>query len=312
MPRPISVGADSLIDQYFPVLDHGFVAMVDYMGNDTSIEHAARISYGKGTRTRSKTEGLLRYLKRHAHTTPSEMVEIKLHCSMPIFVARQWVRHRTASLNEYSGRYSILPNVTFKPDEWRLQSKKNNQGSEATTLSDLDSSTADNFHKGLNRQIFEQYDWLEEQEVARELSRIDLPLSSYTQWYWKIDLHNLMHFLTLRCDSHAQPEIRVYGDIIAAMVKDAWPMMYNAWKDYDLEGCRLSYMERMAIRNLMNKGTECTEDALKDVGLSKREIDEFYGKFESNARTTHELGPAITAEMAFYRMFPDAEYEEDS
>ena len=313
MPRPTSEGAEKLLDQYYPVLDHGFVALVDYMGNDVSIEHAARVSYGKGTRARSDTEGLLRYLYRHKHTTPYEMVEVKLHCAMPIFVARQWIRHRTASVNEYSGRYSLLPNVKYKPSDWRLQSKTNNQGSSANVLEGMDKERADKGTNVLQTQSFNFYNWLDSVDVARELSRIDLPLSSYTQWYWKLDLHNLLHFLKLRCDSHAQPEVRVYAEIIAALVKEAFPIAYNAWRDYSFDGVSLSYLERTAIAQLMSTGQACTSCNLKALGLSKREVEEFKTKFDLSApRAVHELPSPITAEQAFRRMFPDDTFGEDS
>src|SRR5262245_22660224 len=198
------------------------------MGSDEDVERAARVSYGYGTRRTSQTRGLIRYLRRHDHTTPSEMVELKFHCAMPIFVARQWIRHRTASVNEYSGRYSLLPLVFYKPQPGRLQlqSHTNRQGRSddsfdlarhAETLTRWDKLRAD---------AAEQYEWLVAHDVARELARIDLPLSTYTQWYWKIDLHNLLHFLSLRADKHAQYEILAFARVIGGMVKRVAPLSF--------------------------------------------------------------------------------------
>src|SRR4051812_36189114 len=194
--RPISPGAEELLGLYFPVLDHGFVALVDYMGTDACIERAARVSYGYGTRKANQTRGLLRYLRRHLHTTPSEMVEFKFHCCMPMFIARQWIRHRTANVNEYSGRYSLLPMLFYTPlpEQLQTQSAKNNQGRSGLTASDEVYQDALRRWTAQRTAARENYEWLTSEDIARELARIDLPLSTYTQWYWKIDLHNLMHF----------------------------------------------------------------------------------------------------------------------
>lgn len=324
MPRPISEGADTLIDKYFPVLDHGFIALVDYMGNDESIEHAARVSYGKGTRQTNKTRGLLRYLKRHSHTTPFEMVELKFHVAMPIFVARQWIRHRTAAVNEYSGRYSLMSNVTFTPDHWRLQSKSNNQGSSAHVLTGPKASVATFQNEQFREDAFAHYEWLNANDVAKELSRIDLPLSTYTQWYWKIDLHNLMHFLRLRCDGHAQQEIRVYADMMAGVLQEAFPISYEAWVDYQFESAHFSRMEREVLVNMATHGTKLDDldnHTLSSFGLTSREIDEFrlkldikYSSFSSAhqpAPARHILPASITPEEAFIRMFPEGDFDAD-
>ena len=204
--RPTSPTAEEILGLYFPVLDHGFVSLVDYMGTDEDIERAARVSYGYGTRKQSATRGLLRYLRRHKHTTPSEMVELKFHCCMPMFIARQWIRHRTASVNEYSGRYSLIPMLFYTPEAAQLQtqSKRNNQGRSGQAVGADLFQEAQRRWAAIRRDSTDAYAWLTENEVARELARIDLPLSTYTQWYWKIDLHNLLHFLTLRVDTHAQ------------------------------------------------------------------------------------------------------------
>jgi thymidylate synthase (FAD) len=234
--RPTSPAAEEIVGLYFPVLDHGFVSLVDYMGTDECIERAARVSYGYGTRKQSLTRGLLRYLRRHKHTTPSEMVELKFHCCMPIFIARQWIRHRTASVNEYSGRYSLIPMLFYTPDAAQLQtqSKRNNQGRSGQQVADDVHAEAVRRWNDIRRASTEAYEWMTGGEVARELARIDLPLSTYTQWYWKIDLHNLLHFLTLRVDAHAQWEIQEFGRVMAGMLKRVAPLKYEDWIDYDV------------------------------------------------------------------------------
>lgn len=450
--RPISSGAEEILDLYFPVLDAGFVSLVDYMGTDTSIESAARVSYGAGTRKVNETKGLLRYLKRHLHTTPYEMVELKFHCCMPIFVARQWIRHRTAclsgdveiyfsdgnkqtisefyrnwragnrknnvinklsestkeivsteivdiwsngkkpifkvtlengysikmtkdhlcytesgwltleqavflrvmddkpfkgesyepkavwnsygpkfgvvassiydggakhwftyskvrhieyvseeevfdievdgtfhnfiangfvvhnSVNEFSGRYSLMPLLFYTPppEQFKTQSKSNNQGRGSTVDYQKYHAAVDHWNK-LRKQSAKLYEDLVAEDVARELARIDLPLSTYTQWYWKIDLHNLFHFLTLRVDSHAQWEIQQYGKIMAGMLKKVAPLAYEAWIDYDVCGAKFSRMERLALEEFCRTG-KMSEERLVELGLSKREIIEYMEK----------------------------------
>jgi thymidylate synthase (FAD) len=283
--RSTSPGAEEILGRYFPVLDHGFAALVDYMGTDVDIERAARVSYGFGTRALSQTRGLLRYLRRHRHTTPSEMVELKFHCSMPIFVARQWIRHRTANVNEMSGRYSLMPMLFYQPPAEHLQgqSPQNHQGRAGAPLDDNVRGEAYRRWQAARENAVSNYEWLCGQEVARELARIDLPLSTYTQWYWKIDLHNLLHFLTLRVDSHAQWEIREYGRVMAGMLKRVAPISYEAWIDYDLCGAHLSRMELEVVRSLVREsqdgvGAEATRLSRADMeakGMSRREIDEF-------------------------------------
>jgi thymidylate synthase (FAD) len=283
--RTVSPGAEEILGLFFPVLDHGFVALVDYMGTDEDIERAARVSYGFGTRQRSQTRGLLRYLRRHRHTTPSEMVELKFHCCMPIFVARQWIRHRTANVNEMSGRYSLMPMLFYTPPDEQLQAQSahNHQGRTGGPLpAGLRSEAKQRWQDGRSGAVA-SYEWLTSHEVARELARIDLPLSTYTQWYWKIDLHNLLHFLTLRVDSHAQWEIQQYGQLMAGMLKRAAPLSYEAWIDYDVCGARLSRMELDGLRAVLRltedsiegQGMRLGRDELKSLGLSGREVDEF-------------------------------------
>ncbi|MCC7535466.1 MAG: FAD-dependent thymidylate synthase [Deltaproteobacteria bacterium] len=292
--RPISAGAEEILGLYFPVLDHGFVALVDYMGTDACIERAARVSYGHGTRKQSLTRGLLRYLRRHKHTTPSEMVEVKLHCSMPVFVARQWIRHRTASVNEVSGRYSLVPMLFYEPSSEQIlkQSRKNNQGRSEEGLSASEQAEALDRWRRLRGATVEAYEWMTAHEMAREIARIDLPLSTYTQWYWKIDLHNLLHFLTLRVDAHAQWEIREFGRVIAGMLKRVAPLSYEAWIDYDVAGARLSRMELDVLRKLVSAHEDGSLEGqvgrlqrgdLLAAGLADREIRELVAKLEKPA-----------------------------
>jgi thymidylate synthase (FAD) len=294
--RPSSPGAEELLGLYFPVLDHGFVALVDYMGTDECIERAARTSYGGGgRRDPSATRQLLRYLRRHGHTTPSEMLTIKVHCCMPIFVARQWIRHRTASTNEQSGRYTILPTVFYTPNREQLQpqSASNNQGREG------DAAPAQLYDEATRRwdcgrlAASDTYEWMTDQGFARELARIDLPLSTYTEWYWKIDLHNLLHFLKLRVDSHAQWEIQQYGRVMAGMLKRIAPLSFEAWIDYDVCGARFSRMELDVLRYLVGccrlgdgavfprrDARTLGGDDLRAAGLSAREVTELWDKID--------------------------------
>jgi thymidylate synthase (FAD) len=285
--------ADELLSLYFPVLDFGFIALIDYMGSDDAVEQAARVSYGFGTRQRSQTRGLLRYLRRHAHTTPSEMVELKFHCCMPIFVARQWIRHRTASVNEYSGRYSLIPMVFYSPpaDQFQLQNSSNKQGRDAESPArGVYQESLDRLSHG-RRAAQDLYEWMTSKGVARELARIDLPLSTYTQWYWKIDLHNLLHFLTLRVDAHAQWEIREYALAIARILKRVAPLSFEAWVDYDLCAAKFSRLELSALRQhvrVSSAGIESTgqvtsREQLIDLGLSAREVDELSVKLSPGA-----------------------------
>lgn len=307
--RPVSEGAEKILGLYFPVLDHGFVSLVDYMGTDACIERAARASYaGAPGRTASDTRGLLRYLRRHLHTTPSEMVELKFHCCMPIFIARQWIRHRTASVNEISGRYSLLPMEFYCPAKERLQtqSENNKQGSSGKQLSDELTSDFEFRQEVAHNLSAANYEWMTEHDFAREIARIDLPLSTYTQWYWKIDLHNLMHFLTLRVDSHAQWEIQEYGRVIAGMLKEVAPISYEAWIDYDVCGARFSRMELSVIKEFIdsweNNGGLCMpgpgdvsfsdDDLEKEFGIKGRELKEFKAKLKPR------LAPDFTLDLS--------------
>ncbi|MFD1344341.1 FAD-dependent thymidylate synthase [Litorisediminicola beolgyonensis] len=261
-----------------PVLDHGFVRVIDYMGDDAAICQAARVSYGRGTKAVSNDEGLIRYLMRHWHSTPFEMCELKLHVKLPVFVARQWIRHRTANVNEYSARYSILDREFYipAPDALAAQSTTNNQGRGAA----LSGEEAERVLRILRDDAMRCYDHYEEmisdegqQGLARELARMNLPANIYTQWYWKVDLHNLLHFLRLRADAHAQYEIRVYADAICEMVKDWVPFAYRAFEDYRMGGATLSSTALDCIRRML-AGEEVTQET---SGMSKGEWREFQG-----------------------------------
>ncbi|MFQ5538141.1 MAG: FAD-dependent thymidylate synthase [Gemmatimonadota bacterium] len=297
--RPTNPAAEEILGGYFPVLDHGFVSLVDYMGSDEDVERAARVSYGFGTRKVSQTRGLVRYLRRHRHTTPSEMVELKFHCAMPMFVARQWIRHRTASVNELSARYSLMPLLFYMPEEeqFALQSRSNKQGREAGAPPEVYREAVERWER-LRAQSGDTYQWLLEEDVAREIARIDLPLSTYTQWYWKIDLHNLLHFLTLRVDARAQWEIRQFARVIAGMVKRVAPLSYESWVDYDLESRPLTRVERKVLSGLLEadddglrtrNGATVTAEELKEAGLSRREIQELAEKLRTPERPDFEL-----------------------
>jgi len=236
--------ADAWIGRKIPCLDRGFVYLVDYMGGDASIVQAARVSYGLGTKNVSEDRGLIRYLMRHQHTTPFEMVELKFHVKLPIFVARQWIRHRSANVNEYSGRYSVMPDEFYLPpaEQVTSQSKTNRQGGAEA----LDPRQAEEVLRILTteqRRVRAGYDRMIELDVRRELARINLGVSQYTEWYWKNDLHNIFHFLQLRLDPHAQHEIRVYAEAMAQIVRAVAPIAWEAFEDYQLGADRLSRLE---------------------------------------------------------------------
>src|SRR5687767_5917147 len=216
--RPAVPELDAILGEPHPVLDHGFVRVIDYLGNDAAIVQAARVSYGEGTKTLREDEGLIRYLVRNKHTSPLEMAEIKFHCKMPIFIARQWVRHRTASINEYSGRYSVMSSDFYVPEQFKSQDAKNRQGSGDALDKSVNQLLQDWTIKN-SMECYALYERMLAEGASRELARMILPVNFYTEWYWKIDLHNLLHFLTLRGDAHAQYEIRAYADVIAEIVR---------------------------------------------------------------------------------------------
>jgi thymidylate synthase (FAD) len=252
-----------------PVLDHGFVRVVDYMGDDGAVVQSARVSYGRGTKPLREDRGLIRYLMRHRHTTPFEMCELKLHVKLPIFVARQWIRHRMASVNEASARYSVLDREFYLPraEDLAVQSKDNKQG-RGEGLSAEAAARVLGLLRRDAMQVYDSYEQLIDGEgLARELARMELSLNYYTQWYWKIDLHNLLHFLSLRMDSHAQLEIRVYAELIGGLVERWVPMCYEAFRDYRLGSVQLSAGALEAVRRML-RGEPTTA---AEVGLSARE-----------------------------------------
>ena len=276
--RAVSEGMERHLYTAYPVLDHGFIRVIDYMGDDNAITQAARVSYGKGTKSVQNDEGLIRYLMRHWHSTPFEMCEVKLHVKLPVFVARQWIRHRTANVNEYSARYSILDREFYIPDPAHLnaQSVVNNQGRGEA----LEGAEAEKVLAYLRDDAMRCYDHYEEmisqdgqQGLARELARMNLPANVYTQWYWKVDLHNLLHFLRLRADAHAQYEIRVYAEEICKVVADWVPFAYRAFEDYRMGGANLSATALDCVRRML-KGEAVTQE---NSGMSKGEWREFEG-----------------------------------
>jgi thymidylate synthase (FAD) len=275
--RPCVPALEDMLFTAMPVLDHGFVRVVDYMGDDAAVVQAARVSYGRGTRKVSEDEGLIRYLMRHWHSTPFEMCEIKYHVKLPIFVARQWIRHRTANVNEYSARYSILDKEFYipAPENLAAQAADNRQGRGTVLAGDAAARVL-----GLLRQDAEQtYAHYEEMldetgaGLARELARMNLTLNTYTQWYWKTDLHNLLHFLRLRADAHAQYEIRVYAEAMLETVKAWVPLCYAAFADYRLGAVSFSAKMLEILRRML--AGEIVEQA--GSGLSKREWAEMMG-----------------------------------
>lgn len=282
--RIVAPGIEKYLYEPIPVLDKGFVRIIDYMGDDSSIVQAARVSYGKGTKQTNQDKGLIHYLMRHRHTTPFEMCEIKLHVKLPIFVARQWIRHRTASVNEYSARYSILSKEFYvpSPENMAVQSKTNKQGRD-NALSSEEANKLLEILKSDSQQCYDHYQqMLNEDEngnlidedkpsLARELARMNLTLNYYTEWYWKTNLHNLFHFLALRADSHAQYEIRVYAEALLEVVKEWVPFAYEAFMDYRVNAVTFSANGIKAIKEMI-KGHKVT---FEESGMSKREWNEF-------------------------------------
>ena len=279
MAHSVNEQAEALLDKEFKVLDHGFVRLVDYMGSDSAIARAARVSYGEGTKKVSEDRALLRYLMRQRHTSPFEMVEFKFHVKLPIFVARQWIRHRSASVNEYSGRYSIMKEEFYLPgpEDIRYQSTVNKQGRSDEEVPDETKAKLLDYLVGSQKEAYEAYSDYVEQGLARELARINLPLSLYTEWYWKIDLHNLFHFLRLRMDVHAQKEIREYAVVMADIVKTVCPMSYEAFLDYSVNSVQFSAVELRAVKDRLADISLDQEELVKR-GLSKREAAEFLEK----------------------------------
>ena len=287
--RVIAPKLEEILYEALPILDHGFVRVVDYMGDDTSIVQSARVSYGKGTKKVSTDEGLIKYLMRHWHSTPFEMCEIKYHVKLPIFIARQWIRHRTANVNEYSARYSILDKEFYLPSPEHLaaQSQSNRQGrgdilegEKAKKVLDLLKGDAEQTYNNYETMLNERYDGTKIDEnsvgLARELARMNLTLNTYTQWYWKTDLLNLMNFLRLRADHHAQYEIRAYADVMLDTVKKWVPITYEAFMDYRVGGTEVSSKGKHIIKKLING----KKVSIEDSGLSKREWNELMEAFD--------------------------------
>ena len=277
---------DALLGKRIDCLDKGFVRLIDVMGDDAAIVQAARVSYGSGTKKVLEDRGLIRYLLRHAHTTPFEMVEFKFHVKLPIFVARQWIRHRTANVNEYSGRYSEMKDefYTPHPNDIRPQSVANKQGRSDETLPEGMAEQAANTFKSGQDDAYAQYQEFLEQGIAREIARINLPVSNYTEWYWKIDLHNLFHFLRLRIDAHAQYEIRVFAEAIAELVKPFVPHAWEAFEDYVLNAHRMTAPELKVMKHLLGSMEFPSDETLAELGLKGREAVEFKDKMRGMFR----------------------------
>ena len=292
--RVTAPGLEEILYQPLPVLDHGFVRVIDYMGDDGAIVQAARVSYGKGTRQLRGDTGLINYLLRHRHTTPFEMCEIKYHVKLPIFVARQWIRHRTANVNEYSARYSMLDKEFYipAPEHLAAQSAANRQGrgealagAPAARVLEILKSDAARSYDHYEEMLNQRHDGTAIDEgrpgLARELARMNLPLNIYTQWYWKIDLHNLMHFLSLRADPHAQYEIRAYAEAMLDTVRRWVPITYEAFANHVTAGAHLSGQALGVVRRLLAGEPVAQEDS----GLSKREWHELMGTLGRSADT---------------------------
>ena len=292
--RVVAPELENILYDAIPILDHGFIRVIDYMGDDSSIVQAARVSYGKGTKKVSTDSGLIKYLMRHWHSTPFEMCEIKYHVKLPIFIARQWIRHRTANVNEYSARYSILDKEFYLPEPNHLaaQSKNNRQGrgdilqgEQAKKVLDLLKGDAERTYDNYEKMLNERYDGsiIDENQdgLARELARMNLTLGTYTQWYWKTDLLNLMNFLRLRADHHAQYEIRAYADAMLDTLKKWVPITYDAFLDYRVGGTEVSSKGKEVLKKLI--GGENID--LESSGLSKREWNELMEAFEIKNKT---------------------------
>ena len=283
--RPTVPALEAMLHEAVPVLDHGCIRVIDYMGDDSAIVQAARVSYGRGTKRVQEDAGLIRYLMRHRHTTPFEMCEIKFHVKLPIFVARQWIRHRTASVNEYSARYSILDKEFYipSPENLAAQATINRQGRGEVLDGDEAAEVLDLLRSDADRCYAHYASMLNEGEaadpgrrgLARELARMNLTLNTYTQWYWKTNLHNLFHFLSLRADSHAQYEIRVYAEVMLRMT-EAWvPIASAAFRDYRLGAVTLSAQMVAVVKRLL-AGEVVTQES---SGLNRREWAEFAEQF---------------------------------
>ncbi|MDX2065130.1 MAG: FAD-dependent thymidylate synthase [Fimbriimonadaceae bacterium] len=270
--------AEALLDSPIPVLDHGFVRLVDYLGGDDRIVQSARVSYGAGTKTVRQDRALIHYLMQHRHTSPFEQVQLTFHTKMPVFVARQWVRHRTARLNEISGRYSVMADEFYvpQPDQVSYQSASNKQGRSGPLPPDEAAAIIGTLTEA-QRRAYAEYEALLSQGVARELARVTLPISLYTEWYWQIDLHNLFHFLALRLDPHAQYEIRVYAEAMARCAQAVAPMAYEAFEEHVRGALTFSRTEAAALADLL---------AGRPTRLEGKPLARFEAKLEA-LRATH-------------------------
>jgi thymidylate synthase (FAD) len=273
MAHCVSPEAEKILDKKYKVLDKGFVRLVDYLGNDSRIVSAARVSYAKGTKTFREDKGLINYLLRNDHTSPFEQVVMTFHVKLPIFVARQWIRHRTARVNEISGRYSVMKSEFYLPSttDIAFQSENNKQGRATATVPPKIQKQVLSILEKYQKELYGKYEELLEYNIARELARINLPLSLYTEWYWQIDLHNLFHFLALRLDPHAQMEIRDYAKVIHRIGMTVCPIAFDAFDDHILNSVRFSKTEMTAVRNML---------AGRPVGLEERAAARLKAKLE--------------------------------
>jgi thymidylate synthase (FAD) len=283
MAHSISPEAEKILDKKFKVLDKGFVRLVDYLGNDERIVQAARVSYGKGTKTFREDKGLINYLLRNEHTSPFEQVIFTFHVKLPIFVARQWIRHRTARVNEISGRYSVMNPEFYVPAQADIafQSLNNKQGRSTEKVSPLLKKKVLEILKKSPADAYNSYEDLLDSNIARELARITLPLSLYTEWYWQIDLHNFFRFLMLRLDMHAQLEIREYAGVLYKIGRTVCPIAFDAFDEHILNGIKFSKTEMVALKNILEK---------KESGLEGKALDRFNSKLNINTNANSGKG----------------------
>jgi thymidylate synthase (FAD) len=290
MARIAVPAADALLDVELPVLDHGFVRLVDYLGGDARIVQSARVSYGAGTKTVREDRGLIQYLMRHLHTSPFEQVQLSFHIKLPVFVARQWIRHRTARVNELSGRYSVMKDEFYLPEDARIQeqSADNKQGSGGPLPAEVRERTRAQIAAD-QQGLYGHYEGMLADGMARELARLNLPLSLYTEWYWQIDLHNLFHFLKLRLDAHAQYEIRAYAEALAQCAQAVAPLAYEAFEEYTLHGARFGQSELKLLRKLLAQaGVDAGSDVAALTKLPASRLREFRQKLWGDGEALNE------------------------
>lgn len=294
MARIVVPEAEALLDQELPVLDHGFVRLVDYLGGDSRIVQAARVSYGAGTKTVREDRALIHYLMRNRHTSPFEQVVLTFHAKMPIFVARQWVRHRTARLNEISGRYSVMEDTFYvpKPETLRRQSRENKQARADEPLEHEEALSIRDQIQEDQQLLYEHYEQMIAAGLAREVARINLPLSLYTEWYWQIDLHNLFHFLALRLDPHAQYEIREYAQALAKCAQAVAPIAYEAFLEHTLHSVTFSRAEGEALQALIAGAPNPLQGRAKSIFEDK--LRQFAPEVEGPMETASGPGPSLS------------------